>query len=76
MSDKVTKPSVDELLQAYEVAALAFNSACAPMIFHLLAKSLPNDEQIATEEVARAAVIATRGELWAAYGKRREERTG
>jgi hypothetical protein len=69
MSDKVPKPSVDELLKAYEVAALTFNAAAAPMIFHLLAKSLPTGEEIASEEVARAAVVATRGELWAAYGK-------
>jgi hypothetical protein len=69
MSSKVPKASVDDLLHAYEVAALRFNAAAAPMIFHLLAKSLPDAEQIATEEDARAAVVATRGELWAEYAK-------
>ena len=70
MDEKAATPDMDVLIGAYAAAALAFNAASSTLILKLAENSLPTGEQIATEEVARAAVVATRGKLWAAYAKR------
>jgi hypothetical protein len=59
-------PGMDDLRGAYANATLAFNAASATLILKFAANLPPTDEQIATEEAARAAVIAARRELWSA----------
>jgi hypothetical protein len=63
----VAKQEISDLRDAYSAAALAFNAASSTLILKLVTDSLPTGEQIATEEVARAAVVAARRRLWAAY---------
>jgi hypothetical protein len=70
MNDEVAKSEVDRLRDAYAAAVLAFNAASSVLILKLAENALPTDEQIATEENARAGVVATRRTLWAAYAKR------
>ena len=67
MSKKAVNPEVDDLHGVYASAVLAFNASSAALILHLAANSLPSNEQIAAEEESRAAVLAARRKLWAAY---------
>lgn len=69
MKRVVAKVGVDELCSSYAKAVVAFNVASASLIVSLAANSRPTDEQIAAEEGARAAVVAARRTVWAAYGK-------
>jgi hypothetical protein len=71
MTEEAATLKMDELFDAYAAAALAFNAASSVLIFGLARGSIPTGAEIATEEVARAAVVATRAELWAAYERRR-----
>jgi hypothetical protein len=73
---KAETSEMDDLRGAYANANLAFNAGSATLILKFAANLRPTDEQIATEEKARAAVIAARRELWAAQrwrGQRSEE---
>ena len=58
-----------DLRTSYANAVLAFNAASATLILKFAANLRPADEQIAAEEDARAAVVAARQNLWAAYDK-------
>jgi hypothetical protein len=69
MNKKPADPGLDELRSAYANAVLEFNAASAAMILNLAADRAPTDELIAAEEDSRAAVVAARRELWAAYSK-------
>jgi hypothetical protein len=74
MKKKATKPAVKppsmaELRSAYALATLTFNAVSADLILKFAANLRPTDEQIAAEEESRAAVVAARQKLWAAYSK-------
>lgn len=70
MSDEAIKPGGgDRDREAYAAAVLAFNAASAVLILRLAANALPTDDEIAAEESARAAVVATRRTLWAKYAR-------
>ena len=62
-------PALDDLRGAYAAALVVFNAASAALILNLAADLIPADELIATEEESRAAVVAARRKLWAAYAK-------
>ena len=64
---EAAQSEVDELHAAHASAMLAFNAASAVLILRLAANSVPTAEEIATEEEARAAVVATRRKLWETY---------
>jgi hypothetical protein len=66
MNKKAQKPAIDDLRSAYAYTTQAFNAASAKLTLKFAANLPPTDEQIATEEKARAAVIAARRELWRA----------
>jgi hypothetical protein len=69
MNKQAAKSAVNDLRRSYAKAVLAFNTASATLILNLAANSTPAAEHIAIEEEARAAVLATRRELWMAYAK-------
>jgi hypothetical protein len=69
MNKKPANRRLDKLRSAYANAVLAFNAASAAMILNLAADRAPTDELIAAEEASRAAVVAARRKLWAAYAK-------
>jgi hypothetical protein len=58
---------MNALRDTYANALLAFNAASAALILSFAADVPPNDEVIAAEEDARAALVAARKKLWAAY---------
>jgi len=67
MRDSTVDPE-SRLLGAYQLAVVEFNTASARLILHLVAESLPTAGEVSAEEEARAAVVAARRNLWAAYG--------
>jgi len=69
MNKKPANPELDKLRSAYANAVLTFNAASTAMILNLAADKAPTDELIAAEEESRAAVVAARRVLWAAYAK-------
>ena len=68
MTKARAKPELHELRAAYATAVMAFDSASAVLILHFAAGTLPTNEQVATEEASRAAVIATGRQFRAAMG--------
>jgi hypothetical protein len=58
---------MNALRGTYANALLAFNAASAALILSFAADVPPNGEVIAAEEEARAALVAARKKLWAAY---------
>ena len=58
---------LNALRGTYANALLAFNAASAALILSFAADVPPNDEVIAAEEESRAALVAARKKLWAAY---------
>ena len=69
MNKEAAKPVVKDLRTLYASAVLAFDVAFATLDRKIAANLPPADGQVAAEEAARAAVVAARRNLWAAFEK-------
>jgi hypothetical protein len=67
MSKVIANPDMEALRSTYARALLAFNAASAALIVSFAADVPPSGEVIAAEEKSRAALVAARQQLWAAY---------
>ena len=69
MNKEAVKPVVKDLRTLYASAVLAFDVAFVTLDRKITANLPPADGQVAAEEAARAAVVAARRNLWAAFEK-------
>jgi hypothetical protein len=63
MDHNPTKPSVEDLREAYAAAVMAFNEASSRVALEFASDSAPSDEQMTIEQDARAVVVAARRRL-------------
>jgi hypothetical protein len=63
--DEAAKTELDELLEAYALAAVEFNLAAVPLILPpLKTRVRPTAAEITREATARAALVDARRKVW------------